>query len=482
MNTRSVITCLLLAAAVPVAAGTPSIFDGVDIEKHTRDGGPPPDGIPAMNNPDFAPPSQITYVQEDDLVVGVFRNGVAKAYPENLAWWHEIINDEIGGQFITVSLCPLTGTPMVFDATAEDGTQLEFGVSGLLINSNLMLYDRRDNFSLYPQMTHTAINGTYEGEELALLPAVETTYANWKRMYPDTEVVQFGTGLETYHSTISNYYKDVDLFNGYPYGDYRTNHDRLLFPTTTNQPDLSSYLTKEMVLGICLGDGVSAYPYSNMGDAAVLNDVLGGQELVVVYDAGTRTAIPFSRRVGGRTLTFYQVEAAGPLPVEFRDVETGTLWDLRGEAMDGELIGARLEQLPAHTSMWFAWSTFWPQTAVWDGGGILEAPPITAVLEPRDSAVPESFALGQSFPNPFNPDTRIQFSLPHEGEVSLRIYNGVGQLVRSLADGNHRAGLYLVPWDGRDDAGRGVATGTYFYRLEMAGRGLAQTRSMTLAR
>ena len=212
-------------------------------------------------------------MREDDLVVGVVRNGVAKAYPENLGWWHEIINDEIGGEFITVTLCPLTGTPQVFDTTDEDGTQFELGVSGLLINTNLVMYDRRDNETLYPQMIYTGINGRRKGERLKLLPAIETTFSMWKQMFPDGTVAQFGTGLERYSQSTKNNYQNPNRFSEYPYSDYRTNDGFFIAPLTTGRPDLSTYFSKETVTGICVGDALRAYPFVDMSPQAVINHI-----------------------------------------------------------------------------------------------------------------------------------------------------------------------------------------------------------------
>ncbi len=478
--TRCAILCWL--AAAPAWAGAPFPFENLDqLTGHLRSGGPPIDGIPAVTNPDFAPASQIVYVRDTDLVIGVVRGGEVKAYPENLGWWHEIINDRIGGGYVSVTLCPLTGTPQVFDATAEDGSQIEFGVSGLLINSNLVMYDRRDDTTLYPQMIYTGINGDYKGEQLELLPAIVTTFEMWKRMYPDSEVALFGTGLDRYSAGKQSYYANADLFHSYPYGDYRTNHNRIFFYWTTNNPDLSVYQPKEMFLGICLGDELRAYGFGDMGPEAVVNDELGGEPLLVVFHEDSQTALPYSREIDGRTLTFYQADATGPLP-EFRDVETGTTWDLLGRALEGPLQGEQLTQLPAYYSMWFAWSTYWPESTVWGGGGIIDEPEDTAVLEPEGESVPRDFDLGQNYPNPFNPETRIRFALPADGEVSLTIYNAFGQRVRTLADGRQRAGRYVVDWDATDESGRAVASGVYHYRLEMPARDLSRQRTMTLAR
>ena len=116
------------------------------------------DSIPALTNPAFLEPSQVQYLAEDDLVLGLAINGEAKAYPHNIGWWHEIINDVVGGQPVSVTFCPLTGTGLVFDATDENGEQFSLGVSGKLYNNNLVMYDRRDR-TLYPQIYFTGVWG-----------------------------------------------------------------------------------------------------------------------------------------------------------------------------------------------------------------------------------------------------------------------------------------------------------------------------------
>ena len=143
------------------------------------------------------------------------------------------------------------------------------------------------------------------------------------------------------------------------------------------------------VTGICVGKALRAYPFTDMAPTAVINDNLGGQALLAIFDLDSRTAIPYSRIVEGQELTFYQVEAEGDLPVEFMDVETRSRWDMLGYAVSGPFGGVRLEQLPAYNSMWFAWNTYWPETTIWEtGDGIIEAPPMTAVLEPAGPPCP----------------------------------------------------------------------------------------------
>jgi hypothetical protein len=471
---------LLLLAARSLYAG--NFKDYGSLSSHLISGGVAKDGIPAMTNPLFVDPSQITYVGEEDLVLGVVVNGEARAYPENLGWWHEIINDRIGDRAVSVTLCPLTGTGLVFNATDTDGSQIEFGVSGLLINSNLVMYDRRDNTTLYPQMIFTGISGSFKDQQLELLPVVETTWAMWKRLHPDTRVAQFGTGLDRYSEFLrSNYF--LSRYTTYPYGDYRGNHgDLFLFVEPTATPDLSVLQAKEVVLGLCREGQAKAYPFRDLPDRAVVNDVVGSTSVLVLFDRLSHTAIPYNRVVAGQTLSFYAVEPEGNLPVEFKDVETGSRWSLLGQAIAGPLQGEHLDQLPAYNSMWFAWATYWADTQVWGGEGILDQVPQTAVEEERAAVVPGSFLLEQNFPNPFNPITQIRYTLPEAGQVQLAIYTTTGQQVRTLVDTVQDRGFYQLTWDGLDAAGSPVASGTYVYQLDMPQQRLSQTRTMTLLR
>ena len=483
-------TLILLTA--PVQPGPWLDFSGTShirtLGNHVRIGGPGKDGIPAMTRPDFVAAAEGNrHTLDGDLVMGVYMHGVAKAYPEELGWHHEVINDEIGGQAISVTLCPLTGTALNFNATDEDGQPFELGVSGLLMNSNLVMYDRRDDLTLYAQMIYTAFNGPLTGEELELLPVLETTWGMWKRMHPDTQIAVRGTGLASYSESRQIAYRDVDRYGFYPYQDYRTSR-QLLFPLTTESPDLESRHPKDIVLGICRDGAVKSYAFAAMPDGAVINDEYGEERVVVTFDKDSGTAIPYFSNIDGRQLTFYAVEATGDLPVEFQDVETGTRWNMLGRAIEGELEGHRLERVPAYNSMWFAWDTYWRGAPVWKGEGIIDAPPVATAVEDEGggaggaSMMPAQFALGQNFPNPFNPATHVQVSLPRQSTVSVRVYDTVGQLVRTLMQGEQEAGLYLLAWDGRNEAGIEVASGTYLYRLQAPQAGLDQTRTMTLLR
>ena len=377
---------LALFIAVPLRA---DIYDRLDeLTHHLRSGGVPRDGIPAMTNPQSVAPEDARYLADSDLVLGVVANGAARAYPHRLGWTHEVINDQLGGQYISVTFCPLTSTGLVFDAMASDSTQIELGVSGMILNSNLVLYDRRDEKTLYPQMIYTGISGTRKGQRLQLLPVVETTWGLWRALHPHTTVVQAATGLDRYPDYIRALYP-LDVYGHYPYGNYRSDHRMIIFPLTTARPS-GRLPAKEMVLGLRDAGESRAYPFSRMPDKAVINDRVGDRAVLVLYDAETATAIPYSRVVRGQLLTFRilsrtddlrlssGVRRAQPsrrsLPLAFTDVETGSEWNMRGEALAGPLKGAQLEQIPAYNSMWFGWSAYWPQTRLWNGKGILPPP------------------------------------------------------------------------------------------------------------
>jgi hypothetical protein len=234
--------------------------------------------------------AQGDYLSETDTILGVVIDGEPRAYPHNLLWWHEIYNDKIGGREFTVTLCPLTGSGMVFGGELS-GAAIDFGVSGNLYNSNLVMFDR-DGDTLWSQMIFTGVQGAQLGERLELLPVVETTWGRWKVLYPETLVALDATG----------YQRD---YSAYPYGGYRTNHNDTFRPT--NPAFETLYDAKDLVLGLVGDDSARAYAFEEMGQfgaRVVVNDEFEGTALVVVYEAEFAMAIPFSAQVGEQELTF----------------------------------------------------------------------------------------------------------------------------------------------------------------------------------
>ncbi len=275
-------------------------------------GGVPRDGIPALVNPTFASPtsSEADYLAEDDLVLGLVVNGEVKAYPHNILWWHEIANDVIGGEKVIATLCPLTGTGMIFKTPADGNT----------------------------------------ARELELLPVIETTWREWKKLYPNAPVISKNTGVNR------NYTQ-------YPYNNYRVENTNPLFPLRTRQID-TRFLPKHTLLGLRIGDQEKAYPFSRLDGKPVVNDTFNGLDLVIVSNLPERLAIPYERQVNGQILTF---RVTGTEPFAMEDDQTQTTWNIMGEATSGPLAGSQLKQIPAHNAFWFAWAAFWPQTLVFGG-------------------------------------------------------------------------------------------------------------------
>ena len=312
-------------------------------------GGVARDGIPALTNPEVGPADQ-SVMGDEDRVLGLVVGGQARAYPIGILWWHEVINDTLGGLPVLVSYCPLTGSGLAFDPRIN-GELRNFGVSGLLFENNLIMFDRT-NESLWNQLLLGSQCGPDRGTALTRLPMIEATWGQWKRMHPTTTFVTTNTG----------FFQDYRL---YPYDNYDDlNNPDTLFPTSrfsTKRPP------KELILGVQDGSSAVAFPFGTLterGLVVALNDSVGTTPLLVMFLAGEQTAIGFDRRVDGQTLTFSVADFAAPT---FRDAETGSTWDATGVATAGPLQGAKLAMYPdAVTLFWFSWSVYYPTTRLFE--------------------------------------------------------------------------------------------------------------------
>ncbi len=239
-------------------------------------GGPGKDGIPAIDKPVFVLKNKANFVKDDDRVLALEINGIAKAYPINILNWHEIVNDKIGDQYFAVTYCPLCGTGAVFSANVG-ADRSRFGVSGLLYNSDVLLYDDNTE-SLWSQILSKAISGPMVGEKLTPLVSTHTTWGRWKELHPDTLVLSTATGY------IRDYTRN-------PYGDYGTNRS-LYFPAPSSSPDAHSFHPKETVIGLVDGDRIKAYPFSELdkNNQPEFIDVIDGKAYTVVWDSKSKTA------------------------------------------------------------------------------------------------------------------------------------------------------------------------------------------------
>ncbi len=314
-------------------------------------GGPGKDGIPALTTPWVVSAGEgDSFLQAEDLVLGVVVNGEARAYPHAVLWWHEIVNDVLGGKPILVTFCPLTGSGIVYDPEI-DGRAHNFGVSGLLFDNNLIMFDRTTD-SLWSQMRLQSICGSFLGTRPRLLPVVQASWAGWKSLHPETTVVSFDTGFR----------RNYDV---YPYGSYdQIGNEQLLFPQSFLDRRLPM---KETVLGI-VHDGLArAYSMTRMAALAprlAVNDVVNRLPVLVAFDSSSSMAIPFDRRllsVDGaevrETLELDVVEDSGAL-FRLKDRQTGSLWSLTGVSVEGPLQGERLRQIETYSAFRFAWAAF----------------------------------------------------------------------------------------------------------------------------
>jgi hypothetical protein len=284
-----VLVLLALAGAATASARELNGFDLrgalVPVERIER-GGPPRDGIPAIDRPSFVAAAQAR-LQPQDRVLGLSHAGQTRAYPVRILNWHEVVNDRLGSDPVAITYCPLCGTGIAFLARSA-GRELDFGVSGLLYNSDVLLYDRATE-SLWSQIRQQAIAGPLKGGRLESLPLEHTSWADWSSRHPRTQVLSAETGFA----------RDYDRD---PYAGYER-VQRLMFEVEHRDARLP---LKEWVLGVSVGDARKAYPFSALeralGAAASgrIRDQVGGRDIVIRFDRTHRTAQAYD--AGGRAL------------------------------------------------------------------------------------------------------------------------------------------------------------------------------------
>ena len=364
---------LLIAAAVIawLATGTPSrgsddVFSSewprtdfsralVDLEE-IRPGGPPKDGIPAIDQPVFerADAADLWLDPREPLIV-VTLNGRARGYPLQILIYHEIVNDEFAGVPLAVTFCPLCNASIVFDRRVENHT-LDFGTTGKLRKSDLVMYDRLTE-TWWQQFTGHAIVGELAGTRLRRLPAVIVSYADFRKAYPGAEILSRETGYRRPYG--SNPYRGYDRIGDRPF----------LFEDPID-PRLPAM---ERVLNATIAGRHRLYPFSILARQPVINDEIAGTPVVVFSREGTlsvldrqdiresRTApsaAAYSRQLGDRVLEF--VHQAGDL----LDRETGSRWNLFGRAVAGPLTGQQLNPVDGGVHFAFAWLAFNPDSSI----------------------------------------------------------------------------------------------------------------------
>jgi len=274
---------VLLGATVLAGETGPKRLNGFDVSNASipvndiLSGGPPRDGIPSVDHPRFIRPADAHFMQDKDEVISISVNGETRAYPLRILDRHEIVNDQLSGKLIAITYCPLCGTAMVFNRQIA-GRTLSFGVSGLLYQSDVLMYDRQTQ-SLWSQLKMSSISGPLVHTKLEWLPSQQLTWRAWKEMYPQGIVLSSETG------TSRDYSKDA-------YVSYRQSSG-MMFPAPKNRPELSP---KEWVIGVLVNGAAHAYPINVLSRLRALED---GQ-VKITYDPESQQVTVENSVTGGR--------------------------------------------------------------------------------------------------------------------------------------------------------------------------------------
>ncbi|HLZ69000.1 MAG TPA: DUF3179 domain-containing protein [Dehalococcoidia bacterium] len=320
-------------------------------------GGPSRDGIPPLDKPSFRPvPDGDGFLTAVEPVIAFEHNGDARAYPLQILIWHEIVNDTVGGLPVTVTFCPLCNTAIVFDRTL-DGRVLDFGTTGNLLDSDLVMYDRQTE-SWWQQFAGEAIVGELTGKQLTYLPAAVVSWAQFKERYPRGAVLSRDTGYDRPYG--ENPYAGYDNAADPPFL-YNGSIDKRLLP-------------KEHVVTVAINDEAVAYPFRVLQKAQVVNDTVDNEPIVIFWQKGTTSALDaeqiaksvdigsataFSALLDGRRLTFQAVNGG------FTDAESGSQWSVLGRATAGPLQGRQLPAIVHGTPFWFAAAVAYPKIRVY---------------------------------------------------------------------------------------------------------------------
>ena len=391
------------------AIGTDSSYASIPLNE-VLSGGPPPQGIPALgfsgdwqgaasatNQPEFVSQEEAaSWLGKNEPVIVLVINGEAKAYPLQILTWHEIANDTVGGVPVAVTFCPLCNSALAFDRRIpltttqqaevtslnadaqftmldenfleayfeqegpiiEDlkGLEVTFGVSGMLYNSNMLMFDTHTS-TLWSQLLGDAVVGTLNKVSLLRLPAQVVGFAEFRKAFPNSSVLSHNTGFRRDYGR--NPYVGYDDVNS-PAFLFRGVVDGRLVP-------------KERIISIDRGEDVAAYPFTVLSETRVVNDSVNGESIVLFWAEGTNSALDssriangqdvgavgvFSRDIADKTLTFMWDGET------FIDEETGSTWNLLGNAVSGELAGQSLKPIVHDNTLWFAWAAFKPETRI----------------------------------------------------------------------------------------------------------------------
>lgn len=319
------------------------------------------DSIKSIDNPIFVDPSHETAPNDPrQKIIGIAVDGVARAYPYNILNWHEIVNDEINGNKVSITYCPLTGSGIPYATEVLNNTEL--GTSGLLYENNLVFYERDTN-THWSQMGEFAIKGSSLGRNLESIETTETTLEAWLKMHPESKVLSTDVGKG--HSLSIDYER-------YPYGSYRSDGS-IYFPTTYDIQiaPYNLYHEKELTHIIQFDDETLLLPFEELEKIPILNHNFVNQDLFTVFLESEDLALTYFANVNGTKLNFTLYE--GPSNVFSSDLTLDlplfvdnfeNIWNFNGLAISGELMGTQLRAVPTYNAFWFAAISFYYDASI----------------------------------------------------------------------------------------------------------------------
>jgi hypothetical protein len=322
-------------------------------------GGPPPDGIPSIDDPQFLDVADsLDILPANEPVVALEIDGDARAYPVRALVWHEIVNDTVAGVPVAVTYCPLCNSAATYERRI-DGAETTFGTSGRLFASALVMYDRATE-TLWTHYDGRAVIGVLTGAELREYPSPLLAWEDFRSAYPTGKVLDW---------TRTGYDRD---YGRNPYAGY---DDPSKTPFAFRGSIDDRALAMQRIVGVNVEGEAAAYAleFISEGEGKATNVELGGKPLVILWKSGQSSALEsidvrggrdvgsvgvFEARVDGTTLTFRHDGES------FIDAETGSTWSIIGEAVSGPLEGTELDRIRQFDTFWFAWSTYQPDTVL----------------------------------------------------------------------------------------------------------------------
>ncbi len=298
------------------------------------------DCIPSIDSPQYSNigGNNLGFLDDNDLVVGIWDGSQYIAYPHPILDWHEVVNED----GFSISYCPLTGSAIHFETSSE------FGVSGKLYNSNLIMYDRKSD-SYWPQMLLKSAAGERQNESLKLLPLLETTWGSWKKLFPNSKVLNSNT----------NYNRD---YRQYPYGEYKTcsSHscpDYIYFPVAVNDDRLPA---KERVVTIISDNDALAIKINSYDNPEIIHTTLNDNKYVIVVSGKDNIGIAFQT---DKTLIIENWDIANG-NITLVEHNSTDRWNILGNALDGNQTNEELGIVNSYIAYWFSVAAFYPDTEI----------------------------------------------------------------------------------------------------------------------